>query len=799
MRREPESHRDRPATAPLVALARIDRFPPLPRPLGPLIGREREQEAARSLLLRPDVRLVTLTGAGGVGKTRLALEVAHDVAGEFADGVVFVELAAIRDAALVVPALARALGVRDLGDRPLIDGATSFLRDKVLLLVLDNFEHIAAAAAGVADFLAVCPDVKALVTSRVRLRIGGERTLPVPPLDLADPHAAPSVDRVLDAGAVRFFVERARAAVPSFEITKSSAAVAGEICRRLDGLPLAIELAAARLTHLGPHALLERLDRRLPLLTQAAADAPDRHRTMRDAIAWSYDLLSREEQTTLRRLSVFAGGCTLDAAEAVCAGREAGDGSRELDDRFPLAPDSVLDRLGALVEASLVRFEPAAPGGPRYLLLETIREFAAEQLAESGEETAGRDAHAAFAVALAEQAKPALETPAAAAWVARLEAEHGNVRAALAWLDGTGRRHDLLRLAYAMANFWGISLRLREARAWLERALDPARAAAAPPPLRAGAARGLGWIALCLGDTATAEAWLEEALAIRRRLGDGLGVAHTLTVLGNVAEYRGDDAGAQAWYAEALDGFRAVGHLPGIAWSLVSQADAAHSRGDAGAAARLAEEAVAVARESGHQHQLADALVALGHAASDRADWAAAIASLREALGLGRGLGSRVVCASALVGLAEVAVAAGEAGQAARLLGATVGLTEAGGLASSDHRIRHDRSLAAARGALDEPSFAAAWAAGRALGLEEAIDEGLAVAAPAAEAPANPLSPREREVLRLLAAGYSNRAIAAALFISPETVKVHVRSVLAKLGVESRVAAVAHALREGLA
>ncbi len=309
---------------------------------------------------------------------------------------------------------------------------------------------------------------------------------------------------------------------------------------------------------------------------------------------------------------------------------------------------------------------------PRLDMLETVREFAAEQLAASGEAAATRDAHAEFVVALAERAKPELETPAATAWVARLEAEHGNVLAALAWLDGTGRWHDLLRLAYVMHSVWAISLRLREARAWLERALDPARAAAVPLPLRARAGRGLGWIAMCLGDDAAAEAWLEEALAIRRRLGDILGVANTLTVLGQVAEHRGNDTSAQAWYAEALAGFRAVGHLQGIAWSLVIQADAAYRRGDNGESARLGEEAMAVARESGNQHQLTDALIIFGQAALTRADWAPAVAALREALGLGRDLGSRIACAGALAGLAAVAVAAGEAERAARLLEAVM-------------------------------------------------------------------------------------------------------------------------------
>jgi non-specific serine/threonine protein kinase len=430
-------------------------------------------------------------------------------------------------------------------------------------------------------------------------------------------------------------------------------------------------------------------------------------------------------------------------------------------------------------------------------MLETIREFAVEQLAASGEEAETRDAHADFIVALAERAKPLLETSAAAVWVARLEAEHGNVLAALAWLDATGRDHDLLRLAYAMVNFWGASLHLRQGRAWLERALDPARAAAAPPSLRAGGARGLGFLSLYLGDTDTAQVWLEEALAIRRQLDDVLGVAHTLTVLGKVAEHRGDDAAAQTRYAEALVGFRAVGHLPGIAWSLVVQADAAYRRGEIGEAARLAEEAVAVARESCHQNQLACALVTLGQAAAARADWTPAVVALREALDLGHALGDRKMCADALAGLAEVAVAAGEADRAARLLGAAEELTEDGGFARWAYSDLRNRAFAATRTALDKLGFAEAGAAGRALSLDEAIVEGMAAAAPEAT-PVSRISPREREILILMSAGQSNRAIGETLFISERTVDSHVARIYHKLEVRNRAEAIAVARVAGL-
>jgi non-specific serine/threonine protein kinase len=789
-------------------------------PLTPLLGRDAEVAAACALLARGEARLLTLVGPGGIGKTRLALQVAAESAAAFDDQVGWAPVAMVTTPEAVATTLAQAAGSTEAAAAPPVEALKAALREARLLLVVDNFEQALDAAPLLGDLLGACPGLALLVTSRALLRITGERALDVPSLATlpqpAGPGATPEV-----APAVRLFAQRAVGVLPAFALTPESVPVVTEICRRLDGLPLAIELAAARANHLPLPDLRDRLGRRLALLTTAARDVPDRHRTMRAAIAWSYDLLSGDARALFRRLAVFSGGFTLDAAEAV--GGEATGESRPSTairspfDRRPLPVDSVasaLDLLGSLVDKSLVRYEPVTPGGPRYVLLETVREFAAEQLAESGEEAKIRDTHAAYVVALAEWAKPALETPAAAAWAARLEAEHGNVLAALGWLEAAGRGLDLLRLAYAMVNVWGISLRLREARDWLERALDPGRSAGAPPALRAGAAWGLGWIALCLGDADNADAWLGEALAIRRGLGDALGVAHTLTVLGRLAEHRGDDADAQARYAEALAGFRAAGHLPGIAWSLVAQADAAYRRGEVGEAARLAEEAVAVARESGHQHQLADALVSVGGAAATRADWGPAVAALRQALDLGRDLGSRMVCAAALTCLAEVAVAAGEAGRAARLLGAIAALTEAGGLAKPERSALHSRALAAARGALDEQRFAAAWAAGRALAMEEAIAEGLAVEPPATAtrvppsrgqgesllASADPpgLSPRELDVLRLLPGGLSDREIAEALFIGERTVNTHVARIFEKLGVRNRAAAAAAAVAAGL-
>jgi predicted ATPase len=430
----------------------------LPVQRSPLLGRKQELATATGLLQRDDVGLLTLTGPGGIGKTRLGLCVAANLLEHFADGVFVVSLAPITDPALVTSAIAQALGVRETGGRPLVESLKDDLRDKRLLLVLDNFEQVVAAAPLVAELLSTCPQIKVLVTSRTPLHVHEEQELAVPPLALPDPRHPPAAKRLSEYAAVELFVQRAQDARPDFMVTNDNASAVAEICRRLDGLPLAIELAAARVRVLPPAALLARLERRLPLLTGGAQDLPARQRTMRGAIAWSYDLLDEREKTLFRRLSVFVGGCTLEAAEAVC--NAAGD----------LALD-VLDGVASLVDKSLLHLH-AGDAEPRFGMLDTIREYALERLAESGEEDAVRQQHATYYWGLIEEAESYVSSAARQVWLDRLEAEHDNLRAALGWSEtGTSDTETGRRLVGALSWFWFLRGYLGAGQRWIEDAL----------------------------------------------------------------------------------------------------------------------------------------------------------------------------------------------------------------------------------------------------------------------------------------------------------------------------------------
>ncbi|MFN8536622.1 MAG: AAA family ATPase [Thermomicrobiales bacterium] len=492
--------------------------PALPVPPSPLVGRTREVAAACAILCRRETRLLTLTGPGGTGKTRLSVQIATEVAGAFADGVVFVPLAAIGDPRLVLPTIAQAL---ELGDAPaddLLAHLHEALQGRSQLLLLDNFEQIIAAATQIAELLAAAPGVKLLVTSREALHIRGEHEFPVPPLDLPEAQAAHDPEALARSPAVSLFVQRARAVRPDFRLTPETAPVVAEVCRRLDGLPLALELAAARIKVLSPRALLARLEHRLEVLTGGPRDLPARQRTLRDTITWSYDLLTPEEQRLFRRLAIFVGGCTLEAAGVV--GGEVGSGKWEVGkgiaaDTFPL-----LDTLASLVDKSMVLHQ-AAEDDDRYTMFETIREYALEQLTTSGELERVAASHAAHYLALAEAAAPAFVRPdptELGVWMRRLVAEHDNLRAAIGW---AGTRADdaalELRLVGALWHFWWVGGHLSEGRRRLAAAL--ARHPDAPPALRMTALRGAGLLAWVQGDTAQAEAPLQASLALARGWG----------------------------------------------------------------------------------------------------------------------------------------------------------------------------------------------------------------------------------------------------------------------------------------
>jgi predicted ATPase len=488
-------HPDLPAEfPPLQTLA--DHPHNLPHQPTVLLGRERELGEIEALLRREDVQLVTLTGPGGVGKTRLALQAAADLLEVFPDGAFFVDLAPLVDPALVPSTVASALGVREEGGRPVLEVLIAFLRSRRFLLVLDNFEHLLPASPLVSDLLRTCPGVKILATSRAPLHLRGEREYPVPTLAVPDPNRREPVPELIHYEAVRLFAERAQAAKPDFALTDENAAAVVEICRRLDGLPLAIELAAARIKLLPPQALLERLGDHLKVLTGGARDAPARQQTLRDAIAWSHDLLSSHEQTLFRRLAVFAGGCTLETVEAVAIA--AGD----LD---------ILEGMGSLVDESLLRQAEDAGGEPRYTLLETVREFSLDRLTVSGEERLIRSRHAAYFAGLAESLQPDIDGPEQVRTAAALGAEQDNLRAAIAWAIEQLDAETALRLTGNLWGFWLVRSRQTEGRDWLERSL--AVPGDAPPNTRLEALFAAGMFARQQGDYGRAVLHGEEGLA----------------------------------------------------------------------------------------------------------------------------------------------------------------------------------------------------------------------------------------------------------------------------------------------
>ncbi len=691
-----------------------DEFPPirsletptnLPTQRTSFVGREREVARVKELLRGPG--LLTLTGAGGSGKTRLALQAAGDLLDDYPDGVFFVELSPITDPRLVPSSIADSVGARAEGARPVLDTLRDWVRDREMLLIVDNFEQVLEAASVVADLLAASPRMRILATSREPLHLTGEQELPVPPLSLPGVGVHPSTEHLAQYEAVNLFVERATSIDPEFRITDANAQVMAELCRRLDGLPLAIELAASRAKVLSPQAILERLEHRLQLLTGGPVDLPARQRTLREAIGWSYDLLTESERALFRRLSVFAGGWTLNTAEAI-AKPGAGLGS------------DLLEVLRSLVDKSLVQRETIASGTDRFGMLETIREFGLEQLEAAGEAEATRSRHATFFLQAAELAEPHLRGRQRKQWLDQLEAEHDNLRAALRQAIDSGNAQFGLRTVGALWRFWHLHGHLAEGRRWTEEMLA-LPAASLRTTERAKALTALGGLAYWQEDEPATRRAYKEALDIARQLGDRYGEAEGLYNLAYSPAYAGDIPSAVAMFEESRTAFEELGIRRGIADVLWILGIVARLEGDLSRSRALAEESLWLHREAGDLFGVTDALHTLGRTALAQGDLATAASSFLEALDNDEQVGNRTGMAIVLDNLAGKASAEGQHLRALRLGGSSQAIKEAAGGHAPPPLIDLPDPREAARAPLGEAAVRAAWEEGRAMTLEQAL------------------------------------------------------------------------------
>jgi predicted ATPase/class 3 adenylate cyclase len=718
----------------------------LPVQLTSFVGREKEITEIKQAI--GEHRLVTLTGPGGSGKTRLALQVTAGMIEHFQNGVFFAALAPITDSGLVASTIAQALGVTEAAGRSIVDGLKDYLQSKSLLLLLDNFEQVISAAPLVAELLVACSELKILATSREGLRISGEREYPVPPLRLPNRTQQPSAESLSQYPAVELFIQRAQAVNPDFRITNETVPAVTEICYRLDGLPLAIELAAARIKLLPPRAMLVRLENRLEFLTGGARDLPARQQTLRNAIAWSYDLLNEDEQTLFRQCSVFVGGCTLNAIEAVAGGNPSGA--------------LVLDRLGSMLDKSLLREVESTSGEPRFLMLETLREFGLEQLEANGEQETIRRRHANFFLVLAEQAEATLESAEQVEWMNRLEQEHDNLRAALEWSRiGEGAEELCLRLAGTLGLFWEVRGYFSEGRERLSAVLMtetaqgrtaarakllaraaelayrqsdyPATISFAGESLAIGREIGdkqgiasalikLGNAATEGGDYATAARFLEEALTIWRELEDKHGTARALISLGWAALRPGDYQLAKARLEEALVLSRELADTRSIGFELSGLGEVALRQDEFARAKRLLEESLELRRQLGNKWGVGVSLGTLGWVAMREGDWNRAVARLGESLEVREEISDKGGSAWCLERLAEIALAQGQVEKTVCLFGAAAALRASiGSVIDPVDQAEHEGRLASVRAELGEERFVAAWDKGHALSLKQAI------------------------------------------------------------------------------
>ncbi len=763
----------------------------LPIELSSFVGREKELAEVKRLL--ENNRLLTLTGAGGCGKTRLALAAASELVERFEDGVWLVDLAPLADPALVPQAVASTLGVREQPGRLLTEILSDYLRSKTVLLILDNCEHLIGACAQLTEtLLHSCPELCVLATSREALGISGEVVWVVPSLSLPDLRHLRDIESLPRYESARLFLERTLAVKPIFALTEQNAPSVAQICYRLDGIPLAIELAAARTKVLSVEQIADRLDDSFGLLSAGGRMAMPRHRTLHATMDWSHELLSDEEQVLFRRLSVFAGGFTLDTAESVCAGED-------------LERNEVLGLLSHLVDKSLVTAQEKG-GETRYRLLEMVRQYGREKLEEAEDEAEIRRRHAAFFVGLAEEAERELGGPDQAQWLTRLETEHDNIRAALSWSLGEGGDVGLgVRLAAALWPFWFSRGYLSEGRRWLESAIS--RSGPVATRAKAKALNGAGSIATFQDEYEAAKALIEEGLALNRELGDKEGIASSLANLCGVAMLgQRDDIPVLAALEEAkelrpeIEDRRTVGNL------LILEGRVALAQGDLERAVTLGEESLRMYRGARDGYGIVMCLLHIAFVTLARGEYERTATLLREGLQLSQELEHKVFIQYCVTGLAGVAASGGRPVRAARLWGAAERLSEIYGghiVREGKSTIDYERTLTAARSQLSEAAWEAAWAEGRAMSPEQTVEYALvqeAAPEPAATLQTYPagLSAREAEVLRLVATGLSNAEVAKELFLSSRTVDWHMSSIYRKLGLHSRTEAVRFAIEHGL-